>query len=321
MKSYFVATLLGALISTSVIAQARVKKQKAKPATTQVSTMPTVKLAEKENKSHFDGFYERLGVSYFGAYTSSPLNSFHADYAITSPKYETKFSNCPHNCDIYAQNIFNLVNISYDWGGGNKFFIQPRWTTFLGSARSLGSTLFNIEDPVVGFSTILYASADKKLTWKFQPGLRLPVSRATRNSDSPPFGDITHQPDIITSVSYTFNKDWSILYLVQNRVWIYEDRYNLNRHRIAHWISLTQKISEKTSLSYNYDYWHENDRNSETINGKGTHYKETWQNIYFGVGHDVTKKLNLMPMIGFYPTDAFGMQAAYLSMWISYTIK
>lgn len=329
MKSIFLATLLGALVSSAALAQTAKKKKlidpPANPRATQVSSMPVAAKADTGNKTSFDRFYDRLSIGYFGFYQSSPLGFMHADFAATSPETETKnLPGCRNNCDNYPQNIFNQVTFGYDFGGGNKFIIVPRFTLFLGKARGVEeSPLFNIDDALVGFSRSLYASADKKFAWNIRPAVRLPTSRASRTGDAPGFGDLTLQPDISTSLSYTMNENISMGYNLQNRFWVYEDRFNESQHRIAQSIYLNQKLTDKMALSYNFEYWVQNSRNRPSINGKGAFYNNIWQNFYVSLPIDITPKMNFAPTLGGYVNDpqGFGLDSMYLTASMAYSFK
>lgn len=333
MKSIFLVTLLCALLSEVATAQAPKRKRRAinpptNPRATQKTILPIDKKPEVR-KDSFDKFYERLTIAYFGVYLSSPLAYLHSDYAATSPDFETPSSGCPDNCDTYAQNIFNQITFSYHFGGGSKFIIVPRWTLFLGNANKTnlpgtydGSQLIEVEDPLVGWSFNLLTSVDKRWAWNIRPAVRLPVSRGSRGGDAARFGDVTFQPDIATSIAYTMSPSWSFGYSLQNRFWVYEDRFNESRHRIAQSLNANQALSEDLSLSYNLEYWVQNDRNRESLNQAAASYKRNWFNTYVGLSWAATKKLNVTPILGVFPGDPdFGLNSAYASAWIAYLIK
>lgn len=331
MKSIFLATLLCALASSSVFAQTQRKKKvpaPTSPRATQKSVMPVAPKKTVE-KTHFDRFYDRLSISYFGVYMSPPLGYMHADYAAISPEFESKFTGCKNNCDTYSQNIFNQITFSYNFGGGKRFIIVPRWTIYLGNPRengvpgkSEGSQLVDIEDTLVGWSLNLWNSEDKKWSWNLRPAVRLPTSRYSRSAEGGGAGDLTHQPDITTSVSYTMSPDWSFAYSLQNRFYVYEDRYNEYRHRVANSLSGNQRLTDTTALSYNVEYWFQNNRRRESLNGQQTSYKRMWFNTFLGYSWDVTSKLNVTPIVGAYPNDPnFGLRSAYVSAWFAYSIK
>jgi hypothetical protein len=107
-----------------------------------------------------------------------------------------------------------------------------------------------------------------------------------------------------------------------NRVWIYEERYNLSRHRIVINPSISYSITEATKIQAYHEHFLENSRNWKSINGKDPIYKDNWQNFMVGVSHDITPKLNVLPFVSTFIADhSYGMKSYWLGAWISYSIK
>ena len=136
MKSIFLSlVVLVSLTAGQVFAQAKKPVRKQTRASTSKTVQPTKKVTTSVTtpspvavveKSSFDKFYEILGISYFGAYTSANLENGDYSRAALSPEF-----GCSNNEDSYAQNIFNQVNFAYNFGAKLKFNIVPRWTVFL----------------------------------------------------------------------------------------------------------------------------------------------------------------------------------------------
>jgi hypothetical protein len=134
-------------------------------------------------------------------------------------------------------------------------------------------------------------------------------------------GDLTYQPEITQGFSYKFNADWSLIYWLQDRHWVYEDRYTLDRHRIVQWLQLSQKITDTFQLVYGYDYFLEKDTRAKPVGADGG-YKNTFQNGYVGFYTDITPKFNIQPMLSAWPTDPqFDLKSFWLQVWIGYTFK
>lgn len=345
MKSYFLTFVLCASFCQVASAQiSRKQKETAqKKKAAEATLKPSIKKAPpgapispkttivpvsgpntiaNENRTHFTKFWERVNISYFGAFTSSRLGGFNADYASTSPEFSTPASGCDKNCDTVPQNLWQQLRFDYNFGGGRKFMVGPRWSNYFGSNPSNRRVAMALEDAIVGFHLPLVATADGKFTWWLRPLLRLPTSGGTRTGDVPDWGDVTYQPEIVTMLNYTFNKTWSVLYWMQNRIWIYEDRYSNARHRIVSWVQVSQKLDDVTSLLYGGNHFLQNDRNWESINDKKPVYKDLWQDAYIGLYRDITPKFNLQPMIGAYVNDPkFDEKSFYFAMWVGYTIK
>lgn len=313
-RSFLLTVILGALVTAQVYGQT-------KKVTTTTST--TTQAAEAE-KSAFDKFYERLGISYFGAYTSPTLEDWDTTNAAISPEYGEQVGEC-HNCDSYSQNIFNQFNFSYNYGGMFKFHIVPRFTLFLSEPKDNGTgdqALVTLEDTLVAFSGTIFTSEDKKFSWWMRPGVRLPTSHASRTSNNAAFGRTTYVLDWNNTFTWTPTKDLEIGYALVNRVWIFEERYNLSRHRIISnpWISYS--LTDTAKLQMWYEHFLENNKNWESINGKEPQYEDVWQNLMLGVAYDVTPKLNVMPFISAFINDVpFSAESFWLGAWVSYSIK
>ncbi len=328
MKSSFLLLIVVALFSAPIaLGQATNAKPKLGRKAQQVTTTlpilaqeakPSVQIA----KSSFDKFYERLGISYFGAYTSPNLEDWDSRYAATSPA--TQSTRC-NNCDTYAHGLFNQVNFAYNFGAKLRLNLVPRWTMFLAepSDQDPGQRgMFLVEDALIGFSGVLFVSADKKFSWFTAPRMRLPTSLATRSNVHPVFGRLNYQLEWNNSFTYTFNTEWEASLLLGNRVWIFDNRYNLSRHRIVLNPSISYTLNETTKIQSYFEFFLENNRNWKSINGKYPNYINNWQNLMVGVSHDLTPSLNILPFVSnFIDTVPYSTRSLWVGAWISYTIK
>lgn len=279
---------------------------------------------ETNNKTSFEKFSERLSISYFGVLTSPPLENWDSNNAAVSPEFSAGNDPCK-NCDTYSMNLWSQVNVAYNFGAKFKFNIIPRWTTFLDtpSDQSQGDRGFIIpEDALVSFSGVFVSSPDKKFTWWMRPGVRLATSRGARNYNNGTWGTLTQQLEWLHSFTYDFTKEFQIGLLAQQRVWVYDDRYNLSR--IRHFTSpfVSYALNDTTKVQLYYENMIENNRRWESLNNKEPVYKDVWQNAYIGVAKDITPSLNVFPFISAFVNDIpFSGRSAWVGLWVSYTIK
>ena len=314
MKSSFLLFLiLSALVSTQVLGQTK-KITTTAPATTQPEEAP---------KSAFDKFYERLGISYYGAVTSPTLEKWNSRHAATSPSFSGG-SPC-RNCDTYSFNVWSQINFAYNFGAKLKFNVIPRFTTFFANPKTQdpgerGTVL--LEDALVGFSGVIYTSENKKFNWWIRPGARLPTSHATRHTNDPTFGRLTYNLEVTNSFTYDFNPKFQMGLSFQDRYWIYENRYNASQNRLYIAPNFTIALNDTTKIIGYYENMLQNTRRWDSINGQSPSYRNRWQNAYIGVGKDITPKLNVYPYISAFVNDVpFSMRSFWTGAWISYTFK
>ncbi len=287
-KLIFLFTLVLVLIQSNVWAQAKSKKLSPK---------------SEQSKSSFDKFYDRLRISYFGAYAGSSIGQW------DSMALDAHGTKSPDN----VQNLFNQVAFNYNFGAKLNFVVAPRWTTNLAStsAYAAGSRgLFAVEDLLMGFQGVLVSSEDKKFNWWMRPALRLPTSRGSREAD------LTFVPEFANNISYDFTKTFQLGMFFFYRHWVFQNEYNFDRYRIyaAPFVQFALTDTDRIQI------WWENmeDYNNEVL-------KEVVQNVFVGYNTDVTPKLNLFPFMGFMLNTTYAyekpLDAFYLGAWISYQIK
>lgn len=351
MKSSFLLTIaLSALISTTVSAQGnrtramrgttgpRQIKPVAKPSTPVTSSSTstqTVAAVNPANKTAFERFYDRLSISYFGQATSPNLKKWSSKNAALSPQLGDERLNaqdtrrCPKNCDSYAANLWSQVNFAYDFGWKMKFNFIPRWTTYLGHPRDMqraigeDRAIIGLEDFLFGFSGVIYTSENKKFNWWTRPGVRLPTSHFSRHYNNGAFGDLTSNVEIAHSVTYDFNAQWQIGFNAQQRMWVFEDRYNPSRFRFYTAPYISYAFTDHTKVQWYYQNMIENNKRWHTIGDrKKVAFRDIYQDTFVGVAHDFTDRLNIMPYVGMFVDDIpLSMESAYVGAWISYRIK
>ena len=276
--------------------------------------------ASEVTKSAFDKFYERLSIGQFSVITSPTFEDWDSRYAALSPEYSGGT-----NRDSYPLHIWNQTNFGYNFGAKMKFNFIPRYTIFLAEAPDQAAKergMIQIEDFLVGFSGVLYTSADKKFNFWTRPALRLPTSHGSRTSYNATFGNLTYQPEWNLTFTYDLTTNLQLSLWHIHRFWVYEDRFNNSRHRILTIPGFTYKLTDKTSVQAYFEHFLENNKNFKSINGKDPHYVDTWQNFMVGVAHDVTPKLNVMPFISSYINDVpYSTQSLWAGLWVAYQIK
>lgn len=342
-SSFLVCIVLSALVSVSAFGQtSRPRRVQQKPARTKPATRTVKKpvaapksqtttqavSTTQAEKSSFDKFYERISIGYFGVFTSPTLEDWNASNAAISPEWGNTGRNCTRNCDTYAMNVWSQFNIQYDFGWKMKFAVLPRWTTYFANPRDMSTSIgedramFGLEDALVGFAGVIYSSDDKKFNWWVRPGMRLPVSHFSRNYNHPSFGKISRQFEALHSFTYDFNPQWQVGLFAQQRLWVFEDRYNASRFRLFHAPFVSYAPRETTKIQLYYENILENNKRWESINGKPPVFKDYWQTLMFAVGQDVTSRLNVMPYLTVFVDDVpLSTRSAFIGAWISYKIK
>jgi hypothetical protein len=294
MKSSFFFSLVVAILVLPVWAQT-------------TSTNST----EVPQKGSFDKFYERLKIGYFGAYSGSSLG--HWD--------EKAQDESGVRSSGYAHNLWNQLSFNYNFGARMNFVVNPRWTLNTGSTSGHGPNntgLLALEDALVGFQGT-FSSTDKKLNLWTRPGIRLPTSRSSRQND------ITTQPEVLSNLTYDFDKTWQLGVFQQVRHWAYENRFTAFRYRLYHSPYVQYSVNDKNRLALWYEHYFENRSNLKSQNNKNHRLQDYWQNAMLSWSHDVSPKFNVMPFIGYVLDTSYAtkrpLEPAWLGAWISYQIK
>lgn len=325
MKSSFLLTmLLGCLVSVSAFSQTRARAKplsKKEPVKTQTTTQTVSKTQVTEvQKSSFDKFYERLKISYFGAFQGSSLTSWDG---LSADEGGAHFKD-------YAHNVFNQISFNFNYGGKFNFVINPRFTINTGDTQKhgdLNDDFIFIEDMLVAFQGVLLASDDKKFTWWTRNGARLPTSRGSRAAD------ITWQPESFNIFTYDFSSKWQFGTYVQLRLWVHNQAYTSRRYRVYTAPYLQYAITPKDKVAIWYENYSENRNRGESFNGKIPVFKDYWQNAMLSYSKDLSPTVNFMPFLGYHlnTNQAPGKQRyaiadrpldpMWLGFWLSWQIK
>ena len=320
------------------MAQKPVARKVVKPKTTVTAPAPTttttttslqsVGSAPEVQKSAFDKFYDRLAISYFGVFTSPVLKKWNSSNAALSKEWGDTGKKCHLNCDTYAMNLWNQVNFAYDFGWKLKFVFIPRWTVYGSNPRDMNRTvgedraMVGLEDFLVGFAGVIFASSDKKFNWFWRPAMRLPTSHFTRHYNNGDFGQITNQVEMSHYITYDLNPQWQLGLQLQQRLWVFDYRYNPSRLRFYTSPYVQYSINEKTRVAVYYQSMIENNKRWKTVNGKSPVFKDYYQDVMIAFGRDLTDRLSVMPYLGYFVDQVpHSMQNAYIGSWISYKIK
>jgi hypothetical protein len=306
MKSSFLLTIVLALLPVIGSAQITAKSKR--------------RVVQK--KSSFDKFYDRLRIGYFGVFTSPNFHEMKNDRwknAAISKQYSGGT-----NKDTWPTNIWHQVSFNYNFGAKMNFVVNPRFMTPLLNGRDMKApedrSFIMIDDVLVGFQGV-FSSDDKKFNFWIRPGVRLPTSRASRNSGNGGAGTTTHQIDISYNPTYDFDKTWQLGMFGQLRQWVIDDQYGFDRFRIISNPYIQYTINDVSKIQVYYENFLETDRRSKPADDRDPVFKDQWQNVTVGYARDVTSKLNLFPFIGCFIDQPLTDKSLWIGSWISYQIK
>ena len=337
MKRPFILFAIFALVGTE--AYARPSKPKKGATSTVIQTEEGTKKKVKTEvvsktevaapKTSFEKFSDRLRISYWAAFTSP-----HADdivkgqyrNAAISPAYGNAKTGEQKNHDTWPMNLWNQISFNYNFGAKMNFVVNPRFMIPLASGKDMKApedrSLIMLDDMLVGFQGVVLSTDDKKFNLWIRPGVRLPMSQASRNSRNGGFGRTTQQNEIAYLPTYDFNKTWQVGLFGQVRQWVFSDRMNYSRLRFYTAPYFQYTFNDTSRLQVYYEHMWENNKRWESVNGKKPVFKDVWQNVMIGVNHDVTKKFNIFPYLGVFVDDGpITDKSAWLGAWISYQIK
>lgn len=316
MKSSFLLTLVLSALAANV-------------ALAQISTKPSAQDLKPNTKTSFQKFSDRLKIGYFGVLTTPHFDDMEKGQwrnAAISPEYGNAPKGQAKNQDTWPTNIWNQISFNFNFGAKMNFVVNPRFMVPLASSRDMKEpedrALIMVDDVLVGFQGVVYSSEDKKFNLWIRPGMRLPTSKASRNSGNGGFGNTTRQLEIGYNPTYDFNKTWQLGIFGQVRQWVYEERYTYARLRFYTAPYVQYTINDTTRLQAYYEHMWENFRNWESVNDKKPVFKDKWQNIMLGVSHDITSKFNVMPFVNCFVNDTpITDKSFWVGAWISYQIK
>ncbi len=316
MKSSFLLTLVLSALAANV-------------ALAQITTKPSAQDLKPNTKTSFQKFSDRLKIGYFGVLTTPHFDDMEKGQwrnGAISPEYGNAPKGDAKNQDTWPTNIWNQISFNFNFGAKMNFVVNPRFMVPLASSRDMKEpedrALIMVDDVLVGFQGVVYSSEDKKFNLWIRPGMRLPTSKASRNSGNGGFGNTTRQLEIGYNPTYDFNKTWQLGIFGQVRQWVYEERYTYARLRFYTAPYIQYTINDTTRLQAYYEHMWENFRNWESINDKKPVFKDKWQNIMLGVSHDITPKFNVMPFVNCFVNDTpITDKSFWIGAWISYQIK
>lgn len=292
----------------------------------QTSVISTTEVVEKTS---FKKFSDRLRIGYFGVLTTPTFRDMEKGQwrnAAISPEWGQASSGEKKNQDTWPTNLWHQISFNFNFGARMNFVVNPRFMTPLASPTDMKApedrSFIELEDFLVGFQGVVYSSTDKKFNLWIRPGMRMPVSRASRNSTNRGLGSTTHQIELGYLPTYDINKTWQVGIFGQFRNWIYDDRYNYTRMRIYTAPFVQYTIDDTSRVQVYYENMLENDRRWKSLNGKVPVFQDYWQNVFAGYSKDITPKFNVFPYIGAFVNDVpFSSQSFWAGAWISYQIK
>lgn len=304
-------------------------------ASAQMSTMPSPKeMAPQKKASTFDSFYERLKIGWFGVVTTPHLDDIEKGQwrnAATSPQYGNAPKGEQKNHDTWPTNVWNQISFRYRFGGKMDFVFNPRFMVPLAGPRDMTApehrALIMLDDFFVGFQGVVYTSTDSKFNLFMRTGLRLPVSRASRNSTQGSAGagtsqTLSNQAEVVYNVTYDFTKKWQLGIFGQFRQWVVEDQFGFDRFRIYTAPYVQYTLDDVSRVAVYYENIMETDRRSKPADDRDPVFKNKWQNIFVGYNRDYTAKFNAMPYVGVFVNDKpITDKSVWFGAWLSYTIK
>jgi hypothetical protein len=295
----------------------------------QLSTKPSAEDLKPNTKTHFDKFSDRLKIGYFGVLTTPHFDDMEKGQwrnAAISPELGNAPKGEHKNQDTWPTNMWNQISFNYNFGAKMNFVINPRFMVPLANGRDMKApedrSFIMLDDFLIGFQGVVYSTDDKKFNLWIRPGMRMPTSRASRNSVNSGFGNLSRQLELGANPTYDFNKKWQLGAFTQWRMWVYEERYNWSRFRFYTAPYIQYTITDTTRVQAYYENMYENTKRWKSVNGKKPVFQDIWQNVYVGVSHDVTSKFNVFPYISCFVNDTpVTDKSLWIGAWVSYQIK
>jgi hypothetical protein len=287
----------------------------------QMSTRPSPK--DTQPQEDFEKFHKRLRIGYFGVLSTPNLREIDKGNwknAALSPEFSDGT-----NKDSWPTNIWHQLSFNYNFGAKMGFVFNPRFVTPLADPETFRETgedrsQIMMEDFLVGFQGVVFSSEDKSFNLWIRPGLRLPTSRASRNSPNGDAGTTTHQVELAYLPTYDFNKTWGVGIFGQFRQWVIEDQYGFDRFRFYTAPYVQYTIDDLSKIQVYFEHMWEIDRRKNE--NKNAPFKDFWQNIFIGYARDITPKLNVMPFVATFVNDVpLSNKSVWFGAWISASFK
>lgn len=311
MKSSFLITILVTAMTASV-ASAQLNPRRPSPKEMQ------------PQKSTFDKFSERLKIGYSNVFTTPTLNDISNGHWENSALHEG-YSQNEDNRDTWPTNIWHQISFNYNFGAKLHFVINPRFMTPLAHPVDMKEPedrgLIMVDDTLVGFQGVIYTTEDKKFNLWVRPAMRLPTSKASRNTGNGGAGSTTHQLDFAYNATYDFNKTWQVGLYNQFRQWVIEDHYDMTRFRIYLSPFVQYTINDVSRLLFYYENYQETDKRKSPVGDREPVFYDKTQNAFVGYSYDITPKFNVMPTVNYFLNQPLTDRAIWFGAQMSYSIK
>lgn len=265
-----------------------------------------------------------IKVGYFGIFTSPNLENWNSANGAASPETGNASTKCNKNCDTYAMNLWNQISLTYPISKKVSLVVAPRFFMMLAHPRdnqgsSVNRSMFQLDDALVGLPITIKTGRFK---WFMRPAVRLPTSYVSRHSDNAGFGKITYQFELNNSFQFDLNPKYSLSFFMQNRHWVYENKYNFSRHRLYVSPGFTYNIDDQLRFQAYYELIYENNKRHRSINGKGTLFQDYNQDVLLGLSKDLTPALNVFPYLGAFVNDVpFSTRSLWIGAWVNYSFN
>lgn len=312
MKSIFLFTTLASLMMASV-------------ASAQMSTRPSPKEINAPKKTTFDGFWDRLKIGYFSVLTSPTYHDMRNGKWNQSALDEGYAGN-KQNRDTWPTNIWHQLSFNFNFGAKLNFVVNPRFMTPLVNSKYMGPpedrAFLMIDDALIGFQGVIYNTEDKAFNLWIRPGIRVPTSRASRNTGNGGAGATSQQAELAYNATYDFNKTFQLGVFGQFRQWVIEDKYGFDRFRIYTAPFFQYTLNDVSRIIGYWELYMETDRRSKPADDRDPVFKSKTQDAYVGLSYDITPKFNVYPYVGvFLDNTPIDDRSFWLGAWISYSIK
>ena len=311
MKSSFLITILVTAMTASV-ASAQINP-----------TRPSSK-DMKAQKSTFEKFSERLKIGYSNVVTTPTMRDIKEGNWENGALHEDYAGNV-QNRDTWPASVWHQVSFNYNFGAKLNFVVNPRFMTPLVNSVDMkfpeDNSFLMVDDTLVGFQGVIFTNEDKKFNFWVRPAMRLPTSRASRNTGNGGAGSTTHQLDLSYNATYDFNKTWQVGLYNQFRQWVIEDHYDMTRFRIYFSPFVQYTIDDVSRVLFYYENYQETDKRDQPVGDRDPVFYDLTQNVFVGYSYDITPKFNVMPTVNYFLNQPLSDRAVWFGAQMSYSIK